>query len=153
MSPACSGDKQLSGIATVRTPITSAPIIFCPASVTKRLVTIVAVKAAPVRKTTTLPTRRRCATIAAVSATAIGLLIGGRLFRIVAALYSLSRSSVANGPQSGHVAQCCITADCGRRSRNDPVASSVRHSAQVIAIALYRRDDWREGCLESPSAP
>src|SRR5205823_13018320 len=147
MSPACSGDKQLSGIVSVTRLARSTPTIALPNWVRKRLVVTVAIRAAPVRKTTTFPTRRRCATIAAVSATAIGLLIGGKLLRIVAALYSRSRSIVASGPQSGHVAQCCITEDSGWRSRSDPVASSARHWRQFMAIAPDKRDESQEDSL------
>jgi hypothetical protein len=67
----------------------------------------------PLKVTTSRPTRRRRESVAEVSARLMGLVNGGRLFRIVAALYSRSRSRVVRLAQSGQVAQCCITAESG----------------------------------------
>src|SRR5207247_5328354 len=114
---------------------------------------IVTTRAAPLSITTRLPTRRRRDRRPAVSATVTGLLSGGSVLSTLAALYSLSRRSVVRRAQSGHLAQCNITAESGGSSRSEPVASSARHSAQVIATARYSSDGSRADSREWSCAP
>ena len=72
---------------------------------------IVTTSAVPLAITARRPRKRRFDVITDCSATAMGLLMGGRPFRTVAASYSLSRSSVVTRAQSGHVSQCTITGE------------------------------------------
>src|SRR6266581_1553449 len=136
MSAACFGERHESGIVSVRSvAMTLSLCLIVGKIVTAAAIQIVITSAAPLIITTTRPTRRRCAVVTAASARVIGLLIGGRLLSTLAALYSLSRRSVVRREQSGQVAQCCITVESPDISLSEPVASSERHSSQVIGSA------------------
>src|SRR5258706_3949746 len=149
MSAACCGERHESGIVSVSNVDVPGPLLrIAGRTSVAALNQIVTKSAAPLIITTTRPTRRRCAVVTAVSARVIGLLIGGRLLSTLAALYSLSRRSVVRREQSGQVAQCCITAESPDISLSEPVASSERHSSQVIGTARGSSGVLRAGSLE-----
>src|SRR5258706_14964068 len=111
MSAACCGERHESGIVSVSN-VDIGPLPRIAGKIMVAAVNqIVTTSAAPLSITTTPPTRRRWAVGNDVSATAIGLLIGGRLLSTLAASYSRSRSRVVERVHSGHVAQCCVTAE------------------------------------------
>src|SRR5438034_10991804 len=155
MSAACCGERHERGIVSVRNAerLAFSSSFIIGMIVVAAAIQIVTTRAAPLSITTRLPTRRRRDRRPAVSATVIGLLSGGRVLSALAALYSLSRRSVVTRAPSGHLAQCNLTAESGGSSRSEPVASSARHCAQVIATARYSSDGSRADSREWSCAP
>src|SRR5256885_16642459 len=109
-APACSGDRQDSAMLSTCWADGRGPDIrLLPKLVTKRLIQIVATIAAPAMNTTTFPTRRRRANIAACSATAAGKPKGRQLLGRAPDPDPLSQRRVPPRPHSRQVADCEAT--------------------------------------------